>query len=399
MRAEVVAEDGDPMNLKLLAYLLCALAVASIMGCGRDPEPAASSDLGTRFDALIPELLVRSPVPGVQIAVIDQGAVAWHGSYGFANLERSKPVTDRTLFNIGSVSKSVASWGVLALVDQRADLALDSPVQRYLTRWHIPASEFDVSEVTVRRLLSHTSGLSVLPASESFTYPQALEAILSESYGTFGRLRQVRKPGASFEYNNGNYVILELLIEEVTHLAFAEYMQRTVLGPLGMEASTYAPGGDHLATPYDENKRPLPQEHADVGAASGGLYSTAKDLARFVAATMLGPDGSQPGRGIVRPETVARMIAPAEDTQSRYGLGYKMFPVSETLTLIGHDGSNPGWKATFMAAPEKGVGIVVLTDSDVGGSIVADIVCTWADWETDIELTGLCKRTKPIPGR
>jgi CubicO group peptidase (beta-lactamase class C family) len=331
--------------------------------------------------------------------VIDQGAVAWDGSYGFADLQRSKPVMDHTLFNIGSISKTVAAWSILALVDRRADLDLDSPVERYLTRWHIPESEFDVSAVTLRRVLSHTSGLSVLPASESFTYPPSLEGILSKSYGSFGRLRQVRPPGTDFEYNNGNYVLLELLIEELTHLEFATHTQRTVLDPLGMDASTYAPARDQLATPHDEHQRSLSHDHAAVGVASGGLYSTATDLAKFVAATMRRPDGSEPGRGVLSPETVATMIAPSKEAGGRYGLGYKMLPVSETLTLVGHDGSNPGWIATFMASPEKGVGIVVLTNSSAGGSIVADLACAWADWEIDIELTGLCRGTNPIPGK
>ena len=390
------------MKRKGLVYLVCLPVMALIVGCGRNSEPplaAAPHDLETRFRALVPGLLARNPVPGVQIAVIDEGAVAWWGSFGVADLRRSKPVTDHTLFNIGSVSKSVAAWGVLALVDDRADIELDSSVNPYLTRWHIPESDFDENAVTLRRLLSHTSGLSTLPASESFTYPPSLADILSTSYGSFGRLRLVREPGSAFEYNNGNYVLLELLIEDVTHLKFATHMQRIVLGPLGMEASTYAPTTDQLATPYDANKRPLPQDHADIGVASGGLYSTATDLARFVAATMQGPDGSVPGKGIIGPETVTAMVAPSAETGGRYGLGYKMLPVSKDLTLIGHDGSNPGWVSTFMAAPEKGVGIVVLTNSDVGGSIVADIVCAWADWEADIELTGLCDGAKPLPAR
>jgi CubicO group peptidase (beta-lactamase class C family) len=348
---------------------------------------------------LVPTLLARTGVPGAQIAVIDEGAVVWTGNYGLADLSRSQPVTGSTLFNIGSVSKTVAAWGVLALVDARADLELDSPVQRYLTRWRIPESEFNVNKVTLRRLLSHTSGLSVLPASESFTYPSSLEGILSKSYGTFGRFRLVRTPGASFEYNNGNYTLLELLVEEVTDVKFAIYVRQTVLQPLGMDVSTYTPRPDLLATPYDENRQPLAQAHADVGNASGGLYTAAADLARLVAAAMRGADGSPPGRGILRPETIATMITPAPETGGRYGLGYKILPVSDTLRMIGHDGSNPGWNATFMAAPEKGVGIVVLTNSRGGGTIVADIVCTWADWETNIELTGLCDGPNPIPRR
>lgn len=391
------------MNLKVLGPLMSALAIVASTGCNRGPQTRsrdASTDvLAARLDGLVPTLLARTGVPGAQIAVIDKGAVVWTGNYGLADLSRSQPVTEGTLFNIGSVSKTVAAWGVLALVEARADLALDSPVQQHLTRWRIPPSEFDVNGVTLRRLLSHTSGLSVLPASESFTYPPSLEGILSQSYGAFGRLRLVRTPGASFEYNNGNYTLLELLVEEVTGLKFARYMRQAVLGPLGMDVSTYTPRADLLATPYDEKTQPRPQAHADVGDASGGLYTTAADLARLVAAAMRGPDGSPPGRGILRPETVATMITPAPETGGRYGLGYKMLPVSDTLRMIGHDGSNPGWNATFMAAPEKGVGIVVLTNSRAGAAIVADIVCTWADWETGIELTGLCDGPKPIPRR
>ncbi|HXG47809.1 MAG TPA: serine hydrolase domain-containing protein, partial [Methylomirabilota bacterium] len=209
----------------------------------------------------------------------------------------------------------------------------------------------------------------------------------------------VRAPGTLFEYNNGNYTLLELLIEEVTGSKFSTYMRQVVFEPLGMDAATYRPRSDQLATPYDENRRPLPQAHANVGNASGGLYTTASDLARLAAATMRGEEGSAPGKGILKPETVAAMIARAPEAGGRYGLGYKIFPVSDTLTMVGHDGSNPGWNAFFMTAPEKGVGIVVLTNSRSGASIVADIVCAWADWETGIELTGLCDGAKPIPHR
>jgi CubicO group peptidase (beta-lactamase class C family) len=396
-------EDGDVVNFKVITSLVSALAIVASTGCNRSPDirsgDASTDVLGTRLDALVPELLRRNAVPGAQIAVIDDGAVAWSGNYGLANALQSRPVADSTLFNIGSVSKTVAAWGVLALVDARADLELDAPVQQYLTRWRIPESEFDVNKVTFRRLLSHTSGLSVLPASESFTYPSSLEGILSNSYGDFGRFRLARTPGVSFEYNNGNYTLLELLVEELTDLEFATYMRQAVLGPLGMDVSTYTPRSDLLATPHDENRQPLPQAHADVGDASGGLYTTATDLASLVAATMRGSDGSPPGRGILRPETVATMITPAPETADRYGLGYKILPVADTLRMIGHDGSNPGWVATFMAAPEKGVGIMVLTNSRAGAAIVADIVCTWADWETDIELRGLCDGPRPIPRR
>jgi CubicO group peptidase (beta-lactamase class C family) len=207
----------------------------------------------------------------------------------------------------------VAAWGVMAMVDENAEIDLDGPVQRHLTRWRIPESQFDVEGVTVRRLLSHMSGLSVFPASESFTYPSSLEETLSQSYGAFGRLRLVRKPGTDFEYNNGNYLILQLLIEEVTGVSFTAYMRHAVLEPLRMESSAYAAvERDRIAVPYDEGGRPLPlyqTYHNENCAASGGLYTTAGDLATFVAATMRGSGEVLPGRGVLRPETVSMMIS------------------------------------------------------------------------------------------
>ena len=333
--------------------------------------------------------------------MIQGGGVIWHGGYGFADRQRSRPVTDRTLFNIGSVSKVVAAWGVMAMA-RDAGIDLDTPVQRYLTRWRIPASDFDAEAVTLRRLLSHTSGLSVFPVSESFTYPPSPEETLSQSYGTFGRLRLVREPGSTFEYNNGNYIILQLLVEEVTDSGFASYMYRRVLEPLQMKLSTYVLKRDQVAIPYDQSDGALPYYATyenESFAASGGLFTTASDLAAFVAAAMPGPDRAPPGRGVLTPETVRLMIAPAPETRGRYGLGYEMLPVSDTLTMIGHNGANPGWRAAFMAVPTKGAGIAVLTNSEVGGRIIADIVCTWADWDTEIELTGLCKGARPIPAR
>ncbi|NIR46654.1 MAG: beta-lactamase family protein [Gemmatimonadetes bacterium] len=348
-------------------------------------------------------MLAAHRVPGVQVAVIDGGAVTWLGSYGLAERQPSRAVTDGTLFNVGSVSKTVAAWGVMTMLEDSIGPGLDSPVAGYLSRWQLPDSrDFDANQLTVRRLLTHTSGLSILPASESFDYPPSLEETLSRSYGSFGRVRLVREPGTTFQYNNGNYVVLQLLIEEVTGTAFATYMKRTVLEPLEMGSSTYAFDPRRLAVPYDSTGQPLPYYATyrnESFAASGGLYTTAGDLARFVAATMSGPDGSLPGRSVLSPSTVRLMVSPAAEAHGNYGIGYKMLPVSGTLTMIGHDGANPGWRATFLAVPEKGVGIVILANSRSGGAIVADIVCAWADWEVDIELTGLCEGATPVPSR
>jgi CubicO group peptidase (beta-lactamase class C family) len=128
--------------------------------------------------------------------------------------------------------------------------------------------------------------------------------------------------------------------------------------------------------------------YQSVGQASGGVYTTASDLARFVAA-IADNDLNAPGRGVLKPNTVRQMIVPAEGTDGSYGLGYKMFPVSSEVQLVTHDGSNEGWRAMFMMHPRKGDGVVVLANSDLGGKVVADIACALFA-RTEVDMTPLC---------
>ena len=107
-----------------------------------------------------PEAALLDGVPGVAVARVHGGELAWSIGCGYADAESEEPVTGRTVFNIGSISKSVAAWGLMRLVESE-EIELDAPVERYLTRWHLPESEFDSRGVTLRRLLSHTAGLSL----------------------------------------------------------------------------------------------------------------------------------------------------------------------------------------------------------------------------------------------
>lgn len=123
---------------------------------------AAQSERGTlapRLDERVSAYLDEFTTPGAAVALIENGRVAFAGGYGRSD-EAGGPVTTRTGFNVGSISKTVTAWGVMRLVE-RGLLELDVPVSRYLTRWSLPASEFDADGVTVRRLLSHTAGLSL----------------------------------------------------------------------------------------------------------------------------------------------------------------------------------------------------------------------------------------------
>jgi len=139
----------------------CGAAPAlAATGAGLLPSLVGVREFAGQLDAMVLGFLDRPGIPGAAVGLIHNGEVAWTRSYGLADKENDVPVTLDTAFQVASISKPVAAWGVMRLAEQgRTDL--DTPVERYLTRWHLPPSDLNHAAVTIRRLLSHTAGLSL----------------------------------------------------------------------------------------------------------------------------------------------------------------------------------------------------------------------------------------------
>jgi CubicO group peptidase (beta-lactamase class C family) len=315
-----------------------------------------------------------------------------HG-YGFANVASGTRVTSETVFNVGSISKSPTAWAVMQLVDQ-GKVDLDLPVDSYLKRWHLPASSFDNSQVTVRRLLSHTSGISNHDFHgwdpESPLPP--IEDSLSGKTGT-GEVRVVVAPGSGFHYSGANYTILQLLIEEVSGERFQDYMRANMFRPLHLSNSQYGlppKFQQMMARPYDGLGRAIPiLRYNELSAA--GLTTTLRDLAKFAAAGLRGPAGEAAGRGVVKEQSIAQMQSPAPNSQwadhdpfgpePQYGFGYTVRPAQFVGKVgIGHGGSNRGWESFYQIVPSTGDGIVIMTNSSNGSAFIASLLCSWRRW-------------------
>ncbi len=367
-----------------VAFALCVIAAVSAA-----PASAAGSQgsFAQRLDE--DRWLAAFEVPGVSVALVRGGRLTWSEGYGQADTARGVAVTPDTVFRVGSISKSVTAWGVMRLV-QQGKLDLDAPVERYLTRWHLPRSPFDADGVTIGRLLSHTAGLNSQDYSPISTRPlPSLEASLSgESGGVNARagsddVRITMQPGRQQNYSNGGYTLLQLAIEEVTGEPFARYMQRAVLDPLGMTHSSFTWQEDmraQTATGYDVAGRAVPRS-AFTEKAAGGLYTTAEDVAVFMAAGMTGPDDEPAGRGVLTPASVAALFArhrlPDGSTTS---LGYEVQTLPDGTHAAGHGGKNTGWRAEFLTLPDRREGIVVLTNSDRMDGILGLTEQAWGDW-------------------
>lgn len=303
-----------------------------------------------------------------------------------------RPVNRDTLFQVASLSKWVTALGVMTLVEAgRVDL--DAPVDTYLKRWKLPAGEYDNREVTVRRLLSHTAGLTDGLGYGGFAPGQPLQPLTESltrasdaSPGNDGQTRVGLPPGEQWKYSGGGYTLLQLLIEDVTGEPFDAYMRRAVLEPFGMSRSRFVlpeTGLENLADFYDVGgKRATHYRFTATGAAS--LYTSAADLTRLIQAHLPGPRGEPPGRGVLKPQTLEAMRRPHASQLGAdiWGLGVILYaPNGAGGHVVGHDGNNaPAINTAARFDPASGDGIVVL---ETGHPILATrLAGEWVFWKT-----------------
>jgi CubicO group peptidase (beta-lactamase class C family) len=368
----------------LLAWIALAIAGSVLGWWHRSLAPAGDT---SAFAGAARHLIDTRNSGNVAFCLIEGGAARdpYFVSIGEA-------VGPDTLFQVASLSKWLTAWSVMTLVESGA-VDLDAPVQRYLTRWHLPDGEFDNDQVTVRRLLSHTAGLTdglgfagYAPGVELPT----LEAALNHpnaSAGHSGVIRVGAEPGAGWKYSGGGYLILQLLVEEVTQEPFEGYMQRAIFGPLGMRRSAFTVDAStpDIATFYDVDGTPAIHYQFRAKAAAS-LYTSVTDLTRFVQAHFTGPQGEPAGRGVLRPETLVQMRQPQPhaDTYGAdiWGLGVMLFaPVGQSDFVIGHDGSNdPAINTSARLNPTNGDGIIVLETGDP--SLASTLAGEWVFWQT-----------------
>ncbi|MBP6014032.1 MAG: beta-lactamase family protein [Alphaproteobacteria bacterium] len=330
------------------------------------------------------------------IAKIDQ---EYKGNVAFALLENGhiaathfvsagKPVDGDSRFQVASMSKWITAWGVMTLVEA-GKLDLDKPVSTYLTRWRLPPSQFDNNGVTVRRLLSHTAGLTdglgyagFKPGTQVQTLEDSLTHTADASSGHDGRVRVGIAPGTEFKYSGGGYTLLQLLIEEVSGQSFNDYMKAAVLNPLGMTRSTFVLDDEaDVAEFFDERGQPAPHYRFTARAAAS-LYTTTTDMTRFLQAHLKGTSGEPPGRGALQPQTLLDMRRPhaSQFGADIWGLGTILFAPNKTGGfVIGHDGDNaPAINTAARLDPATGDGIVIL---ETGNPLLATrIASEWVFW-------------------
>ena len=328
------------------------------------------------------ERMARYHVPGVALAVIDDGEVSWASGYGEV-VHGGSAVHATTLFQAASISKAVAAVAVLALVEH-GTIDLDADVNSQLRSWRLPDSEHTVEQpVTVRHLLSHRAGTTVpgfpgYPAGSSL--PSALDVLSGENGASTPAVESFARPGTVTQYSGGGSTIVQQLVCDVTGRPFAGVVHDLVLRPLGMVDSAYdQPIAVHRArrsaSGHDGEGRPTPGGHhgyAELQAA--GLWTTVIDLARWLSAVQSIVGGERGGP--ISPETARLMVTPVDG--GPFGLGPEIAGSGADLRF-GHTGSNEGFRGFAEALVERPIGGVVLANAEGGTSLMGEVRLAFAD--------------------
>jgi len=357
----------------LTAFLSSSLQIKHTIRSGTSLD-----EFKTHMDDRIPTLMKLYKIPGCSIALVKDSEIVWAEAYGYADVESGRALTVDTPMSVQSITKSVTAWGIMRLVEKGL-IDLDAPASQYLKSWQFPQSDYPTDMITIRQLLSHTAGMPL----GDFNNIYAPGEVMPSNRDTMTREAiPTRMAGSGFSYSNVGFNLLEILIEDVTGQSFSEYMRSEVFLPLGMESATFEI--NTAATPYPPegynlNGKPVPV-FLYPSKASGGLFATVYDIARFTAAGMK-------ENPVLNDKSIEQMYQPESYkigiyglVFEAYGLGHYIEKLPNGMSSVSHGGQGKGIMTHFQAVPETGDAVVILTNSQRSWPFIAYILSDWAKW-------------------
>jgi CubicO group peptidase (beta-lactamase class C family) len=316
--------------------------------------------------------------PGVSLAIIDNFEVAWAGGVGVCRAGNDRPVDQRTLFQAGSISKAVFALAVMRLVEQ-GQLDLDEDISRYLTDWQIPGRDGWRPHLTLRRLLSHSAGVTVVgfpgyPAGAPV--PSLVQVLNGEPPANTPLILANTLPGLQYRYSGGGFTLAQQVFTDVLGEPFPDSLQRLVFDPLGLHDSTYQqplpPGrAEQAATAHIYTGLPLPGGwHTYPEMAAAGLWTTPADLAT-IGVELLQVLHGQKAPALIQRETIEAMLQPQLPGQiagQDYYVGLGFFCGGQGQDFwFGHRGSDEGFVSVMQVYKHLGKGFAVMVNSNEYG--------------------------------
>ena len=381
--------------------LFILLTIILVQSCSERPTTVSTIDMIKKVENglttpifiegdstwTIEERMEHYGVPGVSIAVINNGKIEWTKVYGIMDKESKSPVTEKTLFQAASISKPVTAYAALTLVEQKK-IALDEDINSFLKSWKLADNEFTQDKkVTLKNLINHSAGITVhgfLGYSPDLPVPTLVEVLNGTSPSNSSPSVVDKIPEESFRYSGGGYNIVQQMMIDVEGKTFPEIMNQLVLQPLEMNNSTYNQPltGEQLtlaATGYlPDGTMVKGKRHTYPEMAPAGLWTNAEDLARFavnIQETL--KDNSQKG---LSKDMTTKMLTPF--VEEFIGLGIFINKMNNEI-YFGHGGWNEGFSSELMAHRDKGYGVAVLINSnhpDFISEIIRSVALTY-EWD------------------
>lgn len=310
-------------------------------------------------------------LPGMSVAVVEDQDIIFAKAYGFADIEKKIKSTPETIYSICSISKLFTSTAIMQLRD-KGKLRLDDPVDKLLPWFNIKQQFPESGPITIRSLLTHSSGLpreSDYPYWSGPDFPFPTQEQLKEKLGS---QKTLYPPSTYFQYSNLGLSLLGEVVAEVSGIPYDDYIKENILKPLGMvDTRTKLPESlwrGRLAAGYssltrDGRREMLPLFQAQGITAAAGFSSTVLDLAKFASWQFRLLDKG--GEEILKAPTLREMhrvhwMDP--DWKTSWGLGFSVYE-ADGKTMVGHSGSCPGYRSTLMIDPNKKQAFIVMINA------------------------------------
>lgn len=327
-----------------------------------DPDVLGAERL---FSAWMNGQIAYRGLPGIAVGVVSDQELVWAAGFGYANLAEKAPMTPTTKFRMASHSKMFAAIAIMQLREE-GKLRLDDPVSNYLPWFKAKPAGDDDGPITIEQLLSHSSGLQREAGDHwtSYEFPTAdeLRRLYSERQAAFA-------PSVRWKYSNLGYAIAGMVTEQVSGERWADYVDRNIFKPLGMNASSVDKNVPGLTVPYgrrmpDGTREVLPFVDARGMAAATGVTSNVEDMAKFVSAQFR--RGVRGGDRIVSTGSLRelhRVRSVEENWTAGTALGFDVSRI-DNRTYVGHGGGYPGNTTFTLIQLEDKVGVIVLTNTN-----------------------------------
>jgi CubicO group peptidase (beta-lactamase class C family) len=364
-------QKGGKSTVSLLRP--CVFAILAIGSYGVAAKMPAADELSAKVEATVEAQRKAQKIPGVGLAVCRDGKLLKSSGYGLANVELDVPVTQETNFQTGSVGKQFTSMAVMMLVEE-GKIGLDDKLSKY-----IPASPAAWKDVSIRHLLTHTSGIAdyggeedtmdkgVINFRKDYTEDELVQA--------FAKMPMDFAPGEKWSYSNTGYVLLGIVIHKASGEFYGDFLQERIFRPLGMTATRIISEADivpHRSAGYRLVKGELKnQEWVSPTlntTADGALYTNVLDLAKWDAALW--------ERKFVKPSSYEAMWTPVKLNDGKthpYGFGW-FLDNKNGRRAVSHDGAWQGFTMSIVRYLDDHLTIIVMTNLDSDNSKPEQIV-------------------------